>query len=283
MATEQDKLEQEYLLLAIQLAHLAGEKIKLVYAAKEKNVVHKGGKTVDLVTETDKECEDLIISKIKKKYPNHCFIGEESHTGSYASTSYQRTNLPTWIIDPIDGTNNFVHSIPFCCVSIGLMINQKLRLGVVHIPVLNQTFHARVGKGSFLNNTQRLRVSKEVCLTKSLICTEFGYTRDQAGVSQNLAALERLLLSNTQTIRAFGSCAINMCYVAAGNADGYYERGPKPWDSAAAAVILTEAGGVVMDMSGGPFDLFGGTVLAASSMQLANAMLGVINPIISRL
>lgn len=218
----------------------------------------------DLVTETDQKVESMIMSSIKEKFPTHSFIGEESVAAGESSIL---TDNPTWIIDPIDGTTNFVHRFPFVAVSIGFAVKKELEFGVVYSCMEDKMYTARKGKGAFCNGVQ-LKVSGQEDITKSLIITELGSNRNPDTVKRVLANMDRLLCIPIHGIRAVGTAAVNMCLVATGGADAYYEIGIHCWDVAAAAVIVTEAGGVVMDVTGGPFDLMSRRLITASSRAI---------------
>lgn len=228
-----------------QAAYAAGETIKEAFN-KEKSISEKGT-SVDLVTETDKQCEETIVSMLKEAFPSHKFIGEEDSAAQGGAS--QLTDDPTWIIDPIDGTTNFVHQYPFVGVSIGLAVAKELVLGVVYNPILEEMFTATKGGGAFLNSSP-IKVSSTTELNKALVATELGVARDD--VSHNAAVARFSELSRvTRSIRCCGSCALNMCGVACGRLDGFYEIGyGGPWDAAGGAVIVREAGGVVIDPSG---------------------------------
>ncbi|CAA3010987.1 Inositol monophosphatase [Olea europaea subsp. europaea] len=157
--------KEEFLIQAVDAAKRAGEIIRSGFY-QTKHVEHKG--EVDLVTETDKRCEEVIFNFLKQHYPNHKFIGEETTAASGAS---ELTDEPTWIVDPLDGTTNFVHGFPFVCVSIGLTIGQIPTVGVVYNPIMNELFTAIRGKGAFLNG-KPIEVSSQSELMKSLLATE---------------------------------------------------------------------------------------------------------------
>uniref|UniRef100_A0A2I2YSS8 Inositol-1-monophosphatase n=1 Tax=Gorilla gorilla gorilla TaxID=9595 RepID=A0A2I2YSS8_GORGO len=221
---------QECMDYAVTLARQAGE---VVHDAlkNEVNVILKSS-PVDLVTATDQKVEKMLISSIKEKYP--------SHRNLAAGEKGVLTDNPTWIIDPIDGTTKFVHRFPFVAVSIGFVVNKKIEFGVVYSCVEDKRYTARKRKGAFYNG-QKLQVSQED-ITKSLLVTE---------------------------IQSVGTAATNMCIVASGGAEAFYEMGIHCWDIAVAAIIVTEAGGVLMDVTGGPFDLMSRRIIAASCTALA--------------
>ncbi|XP_010707375.1 inositol monophosphatase 1 [Meleagris gallopavo] len=254
---------QECMDYAVTLAKKAGEIIR--GALKEEKSIMIKSSPVDLVTETDQKVENFIISLIKEKYPSHSFIGEESVAAGEGSIL---TDNPTWIIDPIDGTTNFVHRFPFVAVSIGFVVNKKIEFGIVYSCVEDKMYTARRGKGAFCNG-QKLKVSGQEDITKSLLVTELGSNRDPETIKIVLSNMERLLSIPIHGIRAVGTAAVNMCLVAAGGADAYYEMGIHCWDMAGAGIIITEAGGVLLDVSGGPFDLMSRRIIAASSRPIA--------------
>ncbi|GAB0099188.1 Inositol monophosphatase [Sergentomyia squamirostris] len=219
---------------------------------------------IDLLTETDQQVEKLLVDNLHEKFPSHKFIGEEAFGEGHRS---QLTDDPTWIIDPVDGTMNFVHGFPQSCVSVGLWVNKSPEMAIVFNPVFNQKFTARRGQGAFFNG-QRIHVSGEKCLKKALITTEFGTSREPEKVRVTLENLAKIVPA-VHGIRVTGSAALNMCMVAQGVADLNFEFGPHAWDMAAGDLIVREAGGVTMDPSGGPLDIMSRRVLAASSREVA--------------
>lgn len=160
---------------------------------------------------------------------------------------------PTWIVDPIDGTTNFVHRFPFSCVSVALAINKKVVVGVVYNPMMNELFTAVRGQGAFLNG-EKLQISQTTELKQALVATGFPYQRDDETLDHVLANV-KIVLQNCRAVRRAGSAALDMCYVARGVFDIYYEAGVHAWDIAAGALIVEEAGGHVMDMYDSPFSL----------------------------
>lgn len=259
---ENDSLA-EFLVSAVDAAKKAGEVIRNGFY-QTKHVEHKG--QVDLVTETDKACEDLIFNHLKQLYPTHKFIGEET-TAAYGVS--ELTDEPTWIVDPLDGTTNFVHGFPFVCVSIGLTIRKVPTVGVVYNPIMAELFTAIQGKGAFLNGNP-IKVSSQTELVKSLLATEAGTTRDQGTLDATTNRIN-YLLSKVRSIRMSGSCALNLCGIACGRLDLFYELGfGGPWDIAGGVVIVREAGGIVYDPSGKDLDI---TLqrIAASNPSLKDA------------
>jgi len=265
-------LDDEYFTLALRLAIQAGEVVKRGFYKRDKDVQTKSG-PADSVTEYDRESEKLIIDGVRAVYPTHKFIAEESHAAK--GGDYERSDDPTWVIDPIDGTNNFVHGLPIVNVSIGVMVEQKVRVGVVHNPILNETFTAVFGKGAFLNH-QRISTSSTTEIARSSILSEFGSDRREQTVKNRTKKIRNVLYAGPRCVRTFGCCTFDMCCVAMGRADLYFENGPKPWDSAAASLIVTEAGGVVSDVTGAPFDLYSGRVLAAANTTLASKLVSIL-------
>ncbi|KAI7738029.1 hypothetical protein M8C21_024852 [Ambrosia artemisiifolia] len=255
---ENDSLT-EFLTVAIDAAMQAGDVIRKAFY-QTKHVEHKG--SVDLVTETDKACEDLIFNHLKQHFPSHKFVGEET---TAANGVTQLTDEPTWIVDPVDGTINFVHGFPFVCVSIGLTIKKVPVVGVVYNPIMNEFFTAIDGNGAFLNGAP-IKVSSKSELVTCLLMTEDVPQHDKATLD---AATNRInsLLYKVRSIRMGGSCALGLCGVACGRIDLFYLSGfGGPWDVAAAAVIIKEAGGVVFDPSGNEFDITAQRVAASNPL-----------------
>ncbi|MGH0146475.1 UNVERIFIED_CONTAM: hypothetical protein FKN15_021615 [Acipenser sinensis] len=250
--------------IAVQTARTAGQVIREAF--KHKKEVSTKSSPVDLVTGTDRLVEDLIISSLREKYPSHRFIGEES---SAAGEKCLLTDSPTWIIDPIDGTCNFIHSFPMVAVSIGFAVNKELEFGVIYHCLDKNLYTARKGHGAFCNGIQ-LQVSKETDMSKALILTEIGAKRDPATLKIFSGNMERLLKAQVHGIRVIGSATLALCQVASGAADAYYQFGLHCWDIAAAAVIIREAGGNVIDTSGGPLDLMSRRIVAAGTVEMAH-------------
>ncbi|XP_075513776.1 inositol-phosphate phosphatase-like isoform X2 [Primulina tabacum] len=231
------------------------------FLAKAVDVAKIAGE-VDLVTETDKTCEKLIFDHLKQHFPEHKFVGEET-TAACGAT--ELTQEPTWIVDPLDGTTNFVHGFPFVCVSIGLTIGRIPMVGVVYNPIMDELFMAIRGKGAFLNG-KAIKVSSQTELVKALLATEVGTKRDKATVDETTNRINSLLFK-VRSLRMSGSCALNLCGIACGRLDLFYELGfGGPWDVAAGAVIVTEAGGLVFDPSGKDFDITSQRIAASNPL-----------------
>ncbi|XP_035512254.1 inositol monophosphatase 2 [Morone saxatilis] len=254
---------QECMDHCVEVTRKAG---KMIREALQKDIaVMQKSSPVDLVTETDQKVEQLIISSIKEKYPTHSFIGEESVAAGAPSVL---TDNPTWIIDPIDGTTNFVHRFPFVSVSIGFTVKKEIEFGIVYSCIEDKLYTARKGKGAFCNGDP-IKVSGQEDISQSLVLTEMGFKKDAEHFKTMLANVKTILTIPVHGVRSPGSAAVNMCLVACGSADAYYHMGIHCWDMAGGAAVVTEAGGVIMDISGGPFDLMSRRLIVASSTAIA--------------
>ena len=249
--------------LATQSALQAGD-LLLGYFGKIDSYELKSPKSI--VTEADTRSEELIIGKIKSFYPGHGFIAEESGENINDSEFI-------WIIDPLDGTTNFAHAYPFFSISIALRIDGVLELGVIYDPVTKELFSAEAGKGAFLNG-KKISVSKVDDLEHSHLVTGFVYTHDWM-VKKNLKHFENFIYKS-QAVRRDGSAALDLCYVACGRFDGFWEMGLNPWDTAAGVLIVREAGGIVTDFSGIDFKLESVELLASNKI-LHDDMKAVLN------
>ena len=251
--------------VALSLAHEAGALLRERVGGR-RDIQHKG--TIDIVTDADKASETLIVSGLREAFPDFRLIGEEgsrTHTHDAAESNYG------WVIDPLDGTTNFAHAYPHFAVSIGLEFRGEPAVGVVYDPMRDETFVAVAGEGATLNDAP-IRVSDTDALITSLLATGFPYDLSRRAQSN---ALWTTFNGQTQGVRRDGSAALNLCYVAAGRLDGFYERPLNAWDIGAGALVVREAGGIVTAMEGGPFAMYDGEVLAANP-ALHGAMLQVI-------
>lgn len=208
----------------------------------------------DYVSQIDRQAEEAIIETLKESYPEHSFWGEEY--GKQGESEYQ------WIIDPLDGTTNFLHGFPQFCTSIALMHKGVLEQAVIFDPVMNEMFTASKGAGAFLNN-KRIRVSKRKSLEGALIGTGFPF-KEQARLELFLDTF-RALFPMTAGIRRPGSAALDMAYVASGRLDGFWEFGLCPWDMAAGVLLIQEAGGAVIDMTGREDYISSGDVICGNT------------------
>ena len=210
----------------------------------------------NLVTEADHAADKAIQAVITEAFPDHGIVSEE--TAEKVSNSEFK-----WIIDPIDGTVNFANGIPICCVSIGLELHGNMLMGAVFNPNLNEFFFAERGKGATLND-QMIAVSNKADVLTSCLVTGFPYTYlDQA--NGPLQAFERLIRRGIP-VRRLGSAAIDLCWVAAGRFDGFYEHQLNAWDSAAGYLIVEEAGGKVTDLNGGPYSPYQPGIIATNGL-----------------
>jgi len=215
-------------------------------------VEHKG--RIDLVTNMDRKIQDMLVEQIELARPSDAILAEES-------CEKEGTSEYTWIIDPIDGTTNFVHHIPFFCVSIAVVKSNIPHIGVCYNPVGKDLYYAQEGRGAF-HNQQRISVSSTGKLIDSLVATGFPYKQENLdGIMTRFSRVIR----KARGIRRFGSAELDLCLVAAGAFDAFWEEGLKPWDMAAGVGILLEAGGMVTSLDGSPFSLYRGDILASNA------------------
>ena len=227
--------------VAVKAARAAGNIINR--AALDVESVRVSQKQVnDFVTEVDQASEKTIIETLLTAYPGHAIWAEESGKAHGAQDSDY-----VWIIDPLDGTTNFIHGLPIYCVSIALAVKGKIEQAVVYDPTRNDLFTATKGRGAYMNN-RRIRVAKRTRLQECLISTGFPYRFDD-NIRHYLSMLGDIL-PRTAGIRRPGAAALDMAYVAAGFTDGFFELGLQPWDVAAGSLLITEAGGLVGNLSG---------------------------------
>lgn len=249
--------------VAIEAAKEAGRFLKFS-VGKVKNIEMKQGENRNLVSEIDKTSEQKIIAIIKRHYPSHGILAEES--GGSGTSDYK------WVIDPLDGTTNFLHGLPMFCVTIALEYKGEVVAGVVYDPNLDEMFTAEKGSGAYLNG-RRMLVSKAPTLITSLLVTGFPY--DIANNPDNAVAHFVNFLMRGQGIRRLGSAALDLSYVAAGRFDGFWEVNLNPWDMAAGMLFVQEAGGRITDFSGAPASIYNKQVLATNNI-IHQAMLDVL-------
>jgi len=241
-----------FLNIATKAAYLAGNLIQQSSRSSSNLTIEKKGHN-DYVTELDKKAEQLIVETIIKAYPKHNILGEESR--------FQDNNSEyTWIIDPIDGTTNFMHGHPQYCVSIALKQKHKTIAGIVFDPNRNDLYKAEIGKGAYLND-KRIRVSAN-SLEYSLIATGFP-SIDTTSIDKYLAILKDMILATLGQRRA-GSAALDLAYLAAGYVDGFWEFDLKSWDVAAGILLVKEAGGMITDFAGNQHNSGDGSIIAAN-------------------
>jgi len=264
--------EDDYFKAALEVVEKAGRLVRDAFQQPMDRVETKSSNT-DLVTETDRAVEDLIIKELSSRFPSHKFIGEET---AAKGVKYELTEAPTWIIDPIDGTTNFVHRIGLVGICVGLAIDKQLRAGIVYNPITNELFSAQEGRGA-LKNGFPIHVSSTEEVSGALTVLQLGSDRSPAQMNSFVGNFKALMGDREMHgHRAFGSAAINMVYVACGSVDAYVEYGLHCWDIAAAAVILKEAGGVLIDPTGGEFNLMSRKVLCAGTEKLARELSGLL-------
>ena len=254
-----------FLSTATEIVLRAGD-IQMVRRASGFTVEKKGA--IDLVTEVDIECERMFRSAVAERFPDHDVLAEE-----FGDTSGDRpASRFRWIFDPLDGTTNYAHGLPIFCASLALEIDGRIEVGAIYDPTRRELFTAERGGGAFLNGVA-LHVSPAAMLLDALLVTGFPYDVHQQ--NGDLVALFGAFLGRAQAVRRLGSAALDLCYVAAGRFDGFWEQFLKPWDVAAGSLIVEEAGGRITGMDGSAFDVTAGH-LVASNGALHDQLLEVI-------
>ena len=257
-----------YLNTAVKAARRAGEIIVRGLARFEG--VETATKGVnDFVTSIDRAAEAAIIETLGEAYPHHAFLAEESGaTGS---------GEVVWIIDPLDGTTNFIHGFPVFPVSIACQMAGKMEHAVIYDPMRQEIFTASRGAGAYVEN-KRLRVSRQRTLEGSLISTGFPY-RDNLALLDNYIDMMKAVIRKASGLRRPGSAALDLAYVAAGRTDGFWEIGLKPWDTAAGTLLIREAGGLVATLDGGEYKQNGNIV--AGTPRVFNELLETLAPFLT--
>ncbi len=245
---------KSYLEVAKQLAHEAGEIAMSFYAKNVESDIKKENPH-NIVTEADLACEKHIVEGIREAFPDHGIIGEEG-------SSFNEDAQIKWIIDPIDGTTNFFHTHPFFAISIGVMDGNEIVAGVINCPKLDECFSASRGTGTFLND-EPISVSGVKTLSTSLLTTGFSPNKGSEHFKKTMHVFEHIL-KDCNGMRRAGAAAIDLCYVAAGRADGFIEYGLNSWDIAAGVLIVKEAGGTVTAADGSPIDIFNRNIVATN-------------------
>ncbi len=244
---------------AIESGKIIKEYFETNFIIESKDVIS------NLVTEVDKKSEAKIIEVIRNEFPNHNILSEE--IGALDTDSDVK-----WIIDPIDGTINYAHSIPICCVSIGIEKKGEIISGIVYNPMSGEFFFAEKGKGAYLND-KKISISKEDNLYKSLLVTGFPY--DTSNNRHKPVKVFAEFVNSDIPVRRLGSAALDLCWTACGRFDGFWEYNLNPWDVAAGYLIMEEAGGVVTDFEGNNFSVYKKEILATNGL-IHNHMLRMI-------
>lgn len=272
-----DQDVETWMAAAQKLVSEAGELIK-ANLGKAPNLEDKGlnageGFSSQVLTETDLAVEKLLRDGLTKQFSDHEFIGEEGE-GSQGQIE-KFTNNPTWIIDPIDGTMNFVHGNPLVCTSIGLAVNRRIVGGIVNCPVINHMYSAIKGKGAYLNNTKKLKSSGIKRIKDAMVLLEMptGANSDKKEVALSNMSM---LMDSAHAVRCPGPAAADIAWVGSGSADAFFHMGIHCWDMAAGVLIATESGGAVFHTDGTEFNLMGRQIVVAASQELAKEIVSKI-------
>lgn len=253
---------REWMAFAEDVARGAGAILRRNYGGRQQ--VHYKGE-INLVTEVDRASEAYIMERIRSAFPDHGILSEESP--EVVSRSEYR-----WVVDPLDGTTNYAHNYPCFCVSIALERSGKLLAGAVYDPMLDEMYTAGAGQGAFCNG-RPIEVSATDDLRKALLATGFSYNI-KTGADNNFDYFRAFVFAG-QAIRRDGAAALDLCYLACGRFDGFWELALKPWDTAAGTLILAEAGGTATGLDGSPYDFLQPNIVASNG-KIHARMLEVI-------
>lgn len=247
----------QWLSVAIDAARLGAAQLE---EWRPKFKVREKGRA-DLVTDADTASQQVIKERLLGAFPDHIFVGEEEMVGkTHDETRPAIDAPPCWVVDPLDGTVNYVHDIPMYCVAIGLWYQGEAVVGVTYDPRMDEMFTASIGQGAFLNG-ERIRVSDAAALEDALIST--GFPADLKKQQRNLSAWDKVT-HHCQALRRTGSTALNLAYIAAGRFDGYWAYDNYAWDVLSGVCLVREAGGTVESITGGPHDPFANDILATN-------------------
>lgn len=219
-----------------------------------------------LVSEADKESERVIAEHLKKNFPDIEFLGEESAYASGAKVQQPAGPQGRWIVDPLDGTTNYVHRFPIFCISLGLEVSGQMQLAVIDVPMLNETYTAIRGQGAFVNG-RPLRVSKTTELKDALLATGFVSEHEHV-IAEQLRIFDKIV-RESRGVRRPGAAAYDLTQVARGVFDGYWERNIQPWDAAAGILLVEEAGGVVQTYRGEPYTPYKNSIVAGNAQLVS--------------
>jgi myo-inositol-1(or 4)-monophosphatase len=243
-----------FLATAVEAVLRAGE-IQLDRLGGEIGIAKKGA--IDLVTDVDLAVERMFRAMVAERFPEHTVLAEE------LGAAEQPQGRFCWIFDPLDGTTNYAHGLPIFASSLALEIDGIVTVGAIYDPTRRELFTATLGGGAYLNGVP-MRVSTTPTLIDALLVTGFPYSVHESG--DELVSLFAAFLSEAQAVRRLGSAALDLCYVAAGRMDGFWEQHLKPWDMAAGALMLAEAGGRVTALDGGPYNVRKGQLMASNGV-----------------
>ena len=261
---------------ALQLARAAGDELAQRRGASV-DYESKGARR-ELVTASDRAAEEIVVAGLQRAFPEYGVLAEEGVLTTQGAPSKDSEWL--WIVDPLDGTTNYVHGLPFYCVAIALAHRGRPVVGVVHAPALGETYVAAEGSGArrlfARGGGQDLRTSRTTEVADSLLATGFSYNRNEVGCDDNTRSVAAVL-PRCRDLRRLGSAELDLCLVAAGSYDGYWERYLQPYDVAAGAVLVREAGGRVTDYAGGDDWLFGDSVVASNGF-VHEELRGLLRP-----
>lgn len=256
-----------YLDIAIKVARKAGRIHKKYFEGNFR--VRSKVKSYDLLTVADTEAEEVAVSLIKKYFPQHNILAEEN---TYAKTDSEYT----WVIDPLDGTNNFACGLPIFCVSVALVRRNEVIAGAVYDVTRNELFYAQKGKGAFLNG-KSIHVNNAPILKQALLITGFYYSRGRGEMVETLETIKRFHYKHIIGIRRLGAAALDLSYVSCGRAAGFWEFKLSPWDFAAGKLLVEEAGGRITENHGRRVLFTQKSFIVASNGKIHNQMLEVIN------
>lgn len=259
-------MDFDQILIASLKACRLGRQVLLSYFGELKNIEEKFH--AGLVSEADKESERVIKSYLLEKFPNTFFLGEETY---FENKEDRKASQGKWICDPLDGTTNYVHRFPIFCISLAFEINDQVQVGVIDVPMLNETYTAVRGKGAFVNG-RPIHISNNADFSKSLLATGF-FPDDKMALAEQLRFFGSIV-GDCRGVRRAGAAAYDLCQVARGVFDGFWEKDLSPWDVAAGQVLVEEAGGVVRTYKNQPHNPYSRSLVAGN--------LPIVNEIIKR-